>query len=113
MTSDLKTGLTASAAARTLLAGSLILAGNSLQAADNPFVSTDLSAGYRLADADAGDKAGESKAMKGEGKCGGKAASEAVCGIYQIGSSHKDPAKVKDGKCGGHKVVEALCGGAR
>jgi uncharacterized low-complexity protein len=50
---------------------------------------------------------------KGEGKCGGKTANEAVCGIYQIGSSHKDSSRVKDGKCGGHKVVESLCGGAR
>ena len=99
--------------ARTLLAGSLMLVGSSLQAEANPFAFTDLPAGYRLADADATDKAKGDQGVSNEGKCGGKAASEAVCGIYQVGSSHKDPAKVKDGKCGGHKVVEALCGGAR
>jgi uncharacterized low-complexity protein len=47
----------------------------------------------------------------GEGKCGNdKTNNEAVCGIYQVGSTHNDDSKVKDGKCGGHKVVESLCG---
>ena len=113
MTTELKKGLAEHPAVRTLLVGSLMLAGSSLQAEVNPFAFTDLPAGYRLADADAADKAKGDRGMNSEGKCGGKADSEAVCGIYQIGSSHKDPAKVKDGKCGGHKVVEALCGGAR
>lgn len=113
MDTGIKKCLTAQGAARTLLAGSLLLAGGSIQAEENPFALTDLPAGYRLADADAADKSTDSKSRSDEGKCGGKTANEAVCGIYQVGSSHKDPAKVKDGKCGGHKVVEALCGGAR
>ncbi len=79
-------------------------------AVDNPFNSTPLPAGYMLA---AEDKAQDKEGKCGEGKCGGKADSEAVCGIYTIGSAHKDDSQVKDGKCGGHKLVESLCGGER
>ena len=79
-------------------------------AVENPFSSTPIPGGYMLA-AEENAQAKEGKC--GEGKCGGKADSEAVCGIYTIGSAHQDDAKVKDGKCGGHKVVEALCGGDR
>jgi uncharacterized low-complexity protein len=81
-----------------------------VNAQHNPFVSTALSGGYMLAEQDV-TPSGDGKC--GEGKCGGKNAQEAVCGIYQVGSGHKDESKVKDGKCGGHKVVESLCGGDR
>jgi len=78
----------------------------SINAAENPFASTQLPGGYRLA--------AEDMEKGKEGKCGaGKSDREAVCGIYTVGSSHKDDTRVKDGKCGGHKVVEALCGGDR
>ena len=83
----------------------------SINATENPFASAQLPSGYKVA-ADDTDKGEEGKC--GEGKCGGsKSDKEAVCGIYNIGSAHKDDSKVKDGKCGGHKVVEALCGGDR
>ena len=101
--------------------GSLLLAGLATisleafasDASSTPFDIKPLSSGYQLA-AEEG-KCGQDKSKQGscgEGKCGGKkAGSEAVCGIYKVGSSHDDNSKVKDGKCGGHKVVEALCGG--
>ena len=89
--------------------GALAPAG-SINANENPFASSQLAGGYMIAAEDTGkDKEGKC----GEGKCGGKGEKEAVCGIYNIGSAHKDDSKVKDGKCGGHKVVEALCGGDR
>jgi len=91
-----------------LLAGTLSATG-ALAADQNPFALTDLGSGYKVVEADGAGNSGD-KAKK-DGKCGGNKASEAVCGMYQVGSRHKDPSKVKDGKCGGHKVVEALCGG--
>jgi len=82
----------------------------SINATESPFTSTQLAGGYMMASEDTKkDKEGKC----GEGKCGGKGEKEAVCGMYNIGSAHKDDSKVKDGKCGGHKVVEALCGGDR
>ena len=61
------------------------------------------------------DKKTVKEGQCGEGKCGGnKAESEAVCGIYKVGSAHQgDTSKVKDGVCGGHKPVEMLCGDPR
>ncbi len=113
MVTDSKKGLSIQAAAGTLLAGSLALASGMTHADGNPFASADLPGGYMLGEADNGNKAKHDEGRRSEGKCGSKTVGEAVCGIYQIGSSHKDPSKVKDGKCGGHKVVEALCGGGR
>jgi uncharacterized low-complexity protein len=113
MATDLNKGVTAQLVVHTLLAGSLALVSGAVQAAGNPFALKDLPGGYKQAAADSTNEVDSNKEMKAEGKCGGKTASEAVCGIYQIGSSHKDPSKVKEGKCGGHKVVESLCGGAR
>ena len=81
-----------------------------IDAAENPFASAQLAGGYMIATE---DTAKDKEAKCGEGKCGGKSDKEAVCGIYTIGSTHKDDSKVKDGKCGGHKAVEALCGGDR
>jgi len=78
-----------------------------------PFDIKPLNNGYQLAANEEG-KNGQSKIKQGscgEGKCGNnKTDSEAVCGIYQIGTPHNDDSKLKDGKCGGHKVVESLCG---
>ena len=95
-----------------LLAGTLSASG-ALAADQNPFVLTDLGSGYKVVEADGAGDSGDK--MKKDGKCGGNKANkanEAVCGIYQIGSSHKNPSKVKDGKCGGHKkAAEASCGG--
>ena len=82
----------------------------SASADQSPFASRALAGGYMLAGQ---ENAGSGEGKCGEGKCGSKTDQEAVCGIYQIGSGHKDESKVKDGKCGGHKVVEALCGGDR
>jgi uncharacterized low-complexity protein len=82
----------------------------SINATENPFASSQLAGGYRVA---AEDREKDKEGKCGEGKCGGKGENEAVCGMYNIGSAHKDDSKVKDGKCGGHKVVEALCGGDR
>ena len=92
-----------------------------VDASVSPFEITPLDSGYLLTTAEEGycgqGNCGQSNKPKnksgscGEGKCGGnKTDKEAVCGIYQIGSSHKDNNKVKDGKCGNHKVVESLCG---
>ncbi len=105
-----KTSPTLSLAAGMLVVGALSPGGDTL-AAENPFSSSRLPGGYMIA-ADDMMKGKEGKC--GEGKCGGaKDEKEAVCGIYSVGSAHKDDSKVKDGKCGGHKVVEALCGGDR
>ena len=88
----------------------------------NPFAMTELAVGYMVAGYEGvcgeGKCGGNRKAAKegkcGEGKCGGdKAASEAVCGIYKVGSAHQDNSKVKDGVCGGHAPVEMLCGDPR
>lgn len=94
----------------TFLVGSLTVM-PAVNAGQNPFSSTVLESGYMVA-----GEHGESKKKEGtcgEGKCGGKTETEAVCGIYQIGSQHNDDSKVVDGKCGGHKAVEALCGSDR
>lgn len=77
----------------------------------NPFSLSPLSSGYMIGQANEQKIAQEGKC--GEGKCGGKAPAEAVCGIYKVGSSHLDDTKVKDGVCGGHGPVEMLCGELR
>ncbi|VAW78752.1 hypothetical protein MNBD_GAMMA15-1192 [hydrothermal vent metagenome] len=110
MVTELKKGIAAQTAVCTLIVGSLVLASGASQASGNPFVSTDLSTGYKLVDADTATQKDNAGKKDNEGNCGGKTDGEAVCGMYQVGSSHKDPSRVKDGKCGGHKVVEALCG---
>ena len=93
-----------SIAVGTALGVSLALSPMAFADSSNPFGATELSGGYmQLADGHAG-----------EGKCGGdKAANEAVCGIYKVGSAHQDNSKVKDGVCGGHAPVEMLCGDPR
>jgi len=85
-------------------------------ATSSPFEIKRLDSGYQLSvieegNCGQGNKPKNKSGSCGEGKCGGnKTDKEAICGIYQIGSSHKDNNKVKDGKCGDHKVVESLCG---
>ena len=116
-----------SVAIGTCLACSLAAYGIA-DAHQNPFTMIELTGGYMVAGYEGvcgeGKCGGVKKAGKDgqnsnsknteEGKCGGdKAASEAVCGIYNVGSAHKDGSKVKDGKCGGHKPVEMLCGDPR
>ena len=63
-------------------------------AAENPFAMSELSSGYMVADA----HAGEGKC--GEGKCGGdKGAEEGKCG----GDKGAEEGKCGEGKCGGDK----------
>lgn len=70
-------------------------------AAESPFVATELSGGYMLAGAEG--KCGEGKCggdKAKEGSCGGKAMKEGSCG-----------GKAKEGSCGGDKAKEGSCGG--
>ncbi len=77
---------------------------------NNPFSLTPLTSGYMTGQAEDSQKTGK-EGKCGEGKCGAdKAANEARCGIYTVGSAHQDDSKVKDGVCGGHAPVEMLCG---
>ena len=62
------------------------------QAAENPFATTELQTGYKVA-AKAEGKCGEGKAKKAEGKCG-----EGKCGE---GKAKKSEGKCGEGKCGG------------
>lgn len=76
-------------------------------AADNPFATKQLSAGYQLAQADTKGKEGKC----GEAKCGAdKKAKDAKCGAdkktdAKCGADKKPADKKADGKCG-----EAKCG---
>ncbi len=80
------------------------MAATTVQAADaNPFASTQLESGYKVA---AEGKCGEGKCGgekgKGEGKCG-----EGKCG----GEKGKGEGKCGEGKCGGEKGKgEGKCG---
>ena len=80
---------------------------------ENPFTLTPLASGYMVGQAEDSQKTGK-EGQCGEGKCGGdKAANEAVCGIYKVGSAHQDDGRVTEGVCGGHAPVEMLCGDPR
>ncbi|MCK9503821.1 MAG: hypothetical protein M0Q95_06525 [Porticoccaceae bacterium] len=78
-----------------------------VSAGENPFQLTELSSGYKVADAHEGKcgegKCGESKA-EGEGKCGeSKADGEGKCGESKADG---------EGKCGESKAdSEGKCGG--
>ncbi len=78
---------------------------SAVEAAPNPFESTQMEAGYRLIQL--------AEAKCGEAKCGGSAgeqkSSEAKCG------SDAAKSKVEEGKCGGDasKVKEGKCGEAK
>ena len=80
-------------------------------AAQNPFATHDLPAGYQLA---ADEKMGEGNCggkMAEEGKCGGeksKAAEELKCGEGKCGSEDARAKAEKEGKCG-----EGKCGGEK
>jgi uncharacterized low-complexity protein len=82
---------------------SSLAASTTVLAADNPFSTTDLDAGYQLA----GEKGEEGKC--GEGKCGGDKAAEGSCGEKHKG----EEGKCGEGKCGGDKAAkgaEGACG---
>ena len=74
-------------------------------AAENPFLMSELSSGYMVADAHAAEgkcgegKCGEGKKAKAEGKCGEgkKAKAEGKCGE---GKKAKAEGKCGEGKCG-------------
>ena len=80
------------------------------QAAENPFATTELETGYKVASKAEGKcgegKCGGEKKAAGEGKCGGdkKAAGEGKCG--------GDKKAAGEGKCGGEKKAagEGKCG---
>lgn len=77
-------------------------------AADSPFSTQKLEAGYQLASADkkSDGKCGEAKCgadkKKSEAKCGADKKSEAKCGADK---------KAPEAKCGGDKKKDAACGG--
>lgn len=76
-----------------------------VSAAENPFQMTELSSGYKVADAHEG-KCGGEKAEK-EGACGEKADKEGACGESKAekeGSCGEEKTD-KEGKCG-----EGKCG---
>jgi uncharacterized low-complexity protein len=73
------------------------------QAAENPFATTELQTGYKVA--------AKAEGKCGEGKCGGekKAAGEGKCGEGKCGGDKKaasDKKAAGEGKCG-----EGKCGG--
>lgn len=85
------------------------------QAAENPFATTELQIGYKVATKAEGKCGGDKKASSegkcGEGKCGGdkKASSEGKCGEGKCGGDKEASADMKasgEGKCG-----EGKCGG--
>ena len=69
------------------------------QAAENPFATTELQSGYKVAS--------KAEGKCGEGKCGGekKAAGEGKCGEGKCGGDKKAASEGKcgEGKCGGDK----------
>ena len=90
---------------------SSLAASSSVLAADNPFSTADLDAGYQLA----GDKGKEGKC--GEGKCGADKGKEGSCG--EKGAEGSCGEKGEEGSCGekgaegscGEKGEEGSCGG--
>jgi len=73
------------------------------QAAENPFATTELQNGYKLA--------AHHEGKCGEGKCGGDKKSEGKCGEGKCGGDKKSEGKCGEGKCGGgDKHSEGKCG---
>jgi len=72
-------------------------------AAENPFASAELSAGYKVAD-------GHAEGKCGEGKCGGAKGGEGKCGEGKCGGAKGGEGKCGEGKCGGSKGGEGKCG---
>lgn len=66
----------------------------------------EISTGYEVA-----DKLAEGKC--GEGKCGGKKASEHKCGEGKCGGKKTRDHKCGEGKCGGKKAKDHKCGESR
>ena len=91
-----------------------------IQASENPFATTELQGGYKIAANHegkcgegkcGGDKKSDSEGKCGEGKCGGdkKAEGEGKCGEGKCGGDKKASGDKKaegEGKCG-----EGKCGG--
>tara|TARA_R110002073_G_scaffold25832_2_gene85250 strand:- start:114685 stop:115029 length:345 start_codon:yes stop_codon:yes gene_type:complete len=76
-------------------------------AAENPFATSDLGAGYQVA-GDMEGKCGEGKCgadKKAEGKCGADKKAEGKCGEGKCGADKK-----AEGKCGADKKGEGKCG---
>jgi len=79
------------------------------QAAENPFATTELQGGYKVAAHHEGKcgegKCGEGKKAEGEGKCGEgkKDVGEGKSGEGKCGEGHKSASEGKcgEGKCGG------------
>ena len=71
-------------------------------AAENPFSSSSLESGYKVA----------MEGKCGEGKCGGdKKAKEGKCGEGKCGGDKAKEGKCGEGKCGGDKKAsEGKCG---
>lgn len=94
------------------VAASALTLSTSVNAAQNPFATNDLSAGYQLAEMEG--KCGEGKTMK-EGNCGGEKAKtmkEGKCGEGKCGENKAKAAK--EGKCGeGKTMKEGNCGGEK
>ncbi|MBQ0753791.1 MAG: hypothetical protein KBT87_05290 [Gammaproteobacteria bacterium] len=66
-------------------------------AAENPFATSDLGAGYQVA--------GDMEGKCGEGKCGADKKAEGKCGEGKCGADKKS-----EGKCGADKKGEGKCG---
>lgn len=81
-------------------------------AAENPFMTMDLKAGYQLA-GDMEGKCGEGKC--GEGKCGADAdkKGEGKCGEGKCGADADKKGDKKSDKKGEGKCGEGKCGGAK
>ena len=95
------------------VAASAVTLASSANAAQNPFATQELSAGYQLAEMEGkcgegkcGDSMTKKEKSDKEGQCGaqGKAQKEGQCG---------ENAKMKEGNCGGEKakkMKEGKCG---
>jgi len=82
------------------------LSTSAVNAAENPFVTTDLGAGYQVA----GD---HMEGKCGEGKCGGEKGKEGSCGEEKGKEGSCGGEKGKEGSCGGEKGKEGSCGGEK
>ena len=78
------------------------LAQSPVQAAENPFASTELTTAYKVA--------GGHEGKCGEGKCGAKGHSEGKCGEGKCGAKGESEGKCGEGKCGAKGESEGKCG---
>lgn len=98
--------------------GAALVAGACLSsmagAADNPFSSEKLSAGYQLADA--GGKTADGRCggdKKSDAKCGGDKKADAKCGADKKKDASCGADKKKEAKCGADKKKDGSCGAAK